>query len=253
MQTLPTELKQMPYLLILCLICSYAYCQPTDRPQALCDTSEDDPLIFDCDTILNSLQDNQTSTDLTDLDKALLEAAKQGRIDQLENLINQGASLYARIYLGEETLGHTILHIGALTNNLAIVKKAIELGVHINTQIFNGNTALHMAASRGYRGIVQFLLKENASTHIGNTAHATALHLAIYFEHPQVVELLLKSNPPLDAEDIHGLTPKSLADMRSHTEITKLIEDYLKERPQEPHNSSSIPIKIIRDYKGANA
>lgn len=74
---------------------------------------------------------------------------------------------------------------------------------------FNGYTALHFAAGRGYEGIVaQLLAAKPALIHAVNENGATALHLAALAGRVRAVKILLAANPSSAlAVDYRGNTP----------------------------------------------
>ena len=72
-----------------------------------------------------------------------------------------------------------------------------------------GSTALHLAARRGHRAVVEALLDARAEVDALETASGTtALHWAAEVGHPAVVEVLVARGAALEARDAwYGLTP----------------------------------------------
>jgi ankyrin repeat protein len=57
--------------------------------------------------------------------------------------------------------GRTPLHLATLCGNLEIVKCLIDHGARIVARVEGGFTALHIAAHRGYAGIVSALIQKS--------------------------------------------------------------------------------------------
>ena len=49
-----------------------------------------------------------------------------------------------------------------------------------------GQTALHVAAQRGHRSVVEFLLDQDALVNVENRLRQTPLHLACQYNHQNV-------------------------------------------------------------------
>ncbi len=70
------------------------------------------------------------------------------------------------------------MHKAAIFGHLAVIKKLVEQGAHINDADTNGDTALHYASKCGFPLVVKFLLE--AGAHIGkNAAGLTAKDVAV--------------------------------------------------------------------------
>lgn len=84
-------------------------------------------------------------------------------------------------------------------------------------------TALHKAAARGHRDVVQLLLEKGASTKVMNTSDETPLHLAASLGHNSIVELLLTKGASIEAVTNMENTPLHLAASRGHTSTVELL------------------------------
>ena len=86
-------------------------------------------------------------------------------------------------------------------------------------------TALHKAAARGHKDIVQLLLSQGASMEIYDSGGKTPLHHAVQYGDTSVVELLLSKGAPIEAVSfIHGYdTPLHHAARYGHTSTVELL------------------------------
>src|SRR5690606_38770213 len=73
--------------------------------------------------------------------------------------------------------------------------------VEINSLDAYGNAALICAANKGYRDIVELLIKGGADLNIQDENGDTALSAAAKIERADIVDLLIKSGANLDIQD----------------------------------------------------
>ena len=91
----------------------------------------------------------------------------------------------------------------AQIGDLARVKAFLEQGVNANARGPKRQTALHIAASEGYKEVVELLLKHGADVNAGVGYHnETAAVFALRGHHSEVVELLI-SNGADDVSPLH--------------------------------------------------
>jgi ankyrin repeat protein len=106
------------------------------------------------------------------LDEALVWAAKAGRVEAIELLVELGANVAADPYRG------TALTWAACNGRVAAIGKLVELGADPNQRgSFGGPdhgegvTALHLAAQAGQRDAVDALLELGAETALRDACH----------------------------------------------------------------------------------
>jgi ankyrin repeat protein len=87
---------------------------------------------------------------------------------------------------------------------------AIELGSDLNAANKAGDTALHLAAVRGYTDAVQMLLDRGAMVNVANRLGDTPLHNAASRAYPAIIQLLAQHGAELEAKNKRGQTPLAM-------------------------------------------
>uniref|UniRef100_A0A0A9WBK5 Ankyrin repeat domain-containing protein 54 n=2 Tax=Lygus hesperus TaxID=30085 RepID=A0A0A9WBK5_LYGHE len=99
----------------------------------------------------------------------------------------------------------------ASLNDVAKVNNLLNRGVNPNCSDSLSRTPLHIAACKGYAGIVRMLLERGANPNARDSIGNTALHLAACTNNIDVVLLLLKAGTDACSSDILGRSPLQLA------------------------------------------
>ncbi|KAL8474485.1 hypothetical protein ACS0TY_031082 [Phlomoides rotata] len=93
------------------------------------------------------------------------------------------------------------LNCAANDGDLHRLRNFIEGGADPNKMDYNGQSALHRAASKGYEDIVQFLIEVKVDINVRDNFGNTALFEAIKNGHDDVASLLLKSGASLSVDN----------------------------------------------------
>ena len=118
------------------------------------------------------------------INMSLIQAAKEGDLQQTALLLNMGAS----VNVVDESV--TPLMNAAHSGNLKLVELLVSRGADVNMHDYLGYTPLMNAASDGNVGITQFLLAHNADINAKSSEGQTALMQAAENNHPKIVQLL---------------------------------------------------------------
>ncbi|KAJ9584042.1 hypothetical protein L9F63_021619 [Diploptera punctata] len=160
-----------------------------------------------------------------------LERDAQGSSDAVTLLVKAGTDLSRCTSYRE-----TPLHLAARKNRPGIVAMLLDKRAPPNAQDLRGNTALHLAAGRGYREVVRLLL---AAPHVQlnapNKDGLTPLHIAVESGFINVVEMLLQADAcDLTARTKLSQTPLDLAQQeyrrRSQPEMTRVLTQEIERR-----------------------
>ena len=135
------------------------------------------------------------------LNERLIEAARDGRVEEVMTLIRDGANADAR----DDSLA-TPLILAARTGQVEIVRTLLEAGANVNAKEgVNGTTALMAAARAGDVVLVRILLEAKAKVNLKDDVGVTALHQAAREGKIDAMGLLLASEADGSAPDFHFL------------------------------------------------
>lgn len=161
-------------------------------------------------------------------------AARDGRTDLLQMLIQNGADVNVT-----NSMGETALKFAVANNNISAVKLLLAAKASIDPRDFNGETPLHAAAARGNVEMVSLLLKSGAAVDATNNNQATPLLLAVLGGYTESVRTLLQHK----AEPNHSGTVR----LPNGNMLNGWQADYLA-----MYNAKNDILKLLLDA-GANA
>ena len=124
--------------------------------------------------------------------------------------------------------GFTPLHCACKKMTLTLVK-AFELQLEdediLEAHTHAGNTPLHIACMNGDRAIdiVELLIKKNARVNATNKNGETPIHISATKGFKRLTEELLKKGVDLDAQDASQCTPLICAALNHHKTVVSLL------------------------------
>jgi len=149
-------------------------------------------------------------------------ASNDGELDDVKELIAQGASLNALNQYGE-----TPLHRAAFsTGNLDTVKYLVDNGADVKAKDELGRTPLHHAAKRKDPSIAKYLVVKGADVE-ARADNGSPLHWAVNAHNLDILPYLVEeAGADINAQDEHGNTPLFRAIIMGNSDVVK----YLKEK-----------------------
>lgn len=138
-------------------------------------------------------------------------AARNGNLNRVRELLDRGAPVNAR---GVD--GRTPLHNAAFHGQANVVRELLGRGARVNPRNKNGVTPLHLAATSGYENIVRELLDRGVPVNTRTTTGWTPLHWAAYMGHENAVRELIERGAHANARDRNGETPLDLTGTRRY-------------------------------------
>lgn len=147
-------------------------------------------------------------------------AAKYGLTEMIALLILHGADLKARDKSGAIPL-HLAIKRNKLDAAIFLADKMDDVDI-----LYDGKTALYIAAEEGHELLVKKLIKKGANKEFKGKANSTPLHCAAACGHKEVVRVLLDANAYIEAITTHLRTPLHAAAMQDQPEIIILLDEY---------------------------
>ena len=149
----------------------------------------------------------------------MLAAAEAGDTQLLISTLK-----YVRNINFTDVLNKTALHKAADRGHRDIVQLLLSKGASLEATDHHKNTPLHNAAWSGHTSTVELLFAKGASVQATNSASSsTPLHLAAWNGHTSTVELLLAKGASVEATDWEKDTPLHNAARRGHTSTVELL------------------------------
>ena len=147
--------------------------------------------------------------------KALVEAARQGRLEEVETRLKKPQDPNVT-----NTQGWTALHFAAEHGHLECVRLLLEAGASVNPA--NGPfTPLFVAVQQGYAEVVRLLLEAGTSLN-QDRVFFDPLFVAVAQGHAEVVRLLVEAGA--DCDQAHkGQGPLHSAAGQGHLEVVRIL------------------------------
>ncbi|XP_035906188.1 inversin-A-like [Anopheles stephensi] len=155
---------------------------------------------------------------ITDLGKALLQAARTGNTPKVLDLMGRGAPFTA------DWLGTTPLHLAARFNHIETCRALLRAGISKDSKTKVDRTPLHMAAYHGNIEIVELLLSNKCEVDAKDLLKMTPLHWAVEKRHDKVVEMLLQHGADPNALSKFDKSPIVLAKTSKQMELVRILK-----------------------------
>ena len=130
------------------------------------------------------------------LGQQLVTASKEGAIEQVGALLDQGVDVDSRV----GTTGWTGLLWASRHGHRAVVVLLLDRGADVNARSDTGYSGVFGASLGGHLGIVEVLQARGANIHYVTADGRSALHRAAFYDHLPVCEFLLSKGVDLMAE-----------------------------------------------------
>ena len=124
-------------------------------------------------------------------------------------MINRGADVHVK----DPHLGVTPLHQAVMLGQLEATRLFLINGCRLNSPDYEGNTALHVCASKGHVAILKLLLAQPAALegiHLADSKGRLPLHKAAYRGSMDCIQLLLKAGTDLGSKTNMGISATAL-------------------------------------------
>jgi ankyrin repeat protein len=161
------------------------------------------------------------------LDRALYEAAENGDLDEVNELLQAGANINGVV----EGDGSPL--IGAVrSGELSLVRHLLDRGADVNMPVEGDGSPLIVASQRGALPIVQLLLDRRANPDQLVPGDESALIQASGYGHLEVVKLLVARGANVNLgvwveerrETVEWRSPLSMARKNRHSAVVQFLE-----------------------------
>ncbi|XP_056173638.1 ankyrin repeat-containing protein BDA1-like [Syzygium oleosum] len=181
------------------------------------------------------------------MERRLLEAARKGNIDELNDLIGSNALIVEEMAL--EGAGHTPLHVACVAGHLDFVRELLKLMPKFAEKVNAGGLSpLHIAAARGDVEVARELLTVGRHLcSVKGRERRIPLHYAVVNGELHVMKLLLSASPEsIEETTAREETALHLAVKNNRFEAVVVLVEHLKQSKKE---------QVInwKDHKGNTA
>ncbi|XP_067659909.1 putative ankyrin repeat protein RF_0381 [Haliotis asinina] len=149
----------------------------------------------------------------------VMMAARTGHRDVVALLVGKGANVLLR-GAGK----NTILHFACRGGDVEVVKYVLAQNiVDINSRGWKRMTPVMMAATKGYKEVVELLVTKGANVALLGRQGKNILHFACHGGSVELVKYLLSQNININSRMRNGRTPLMIAEISGHKDVVELL------------------------------
>ena len=148
------------------------------------------------------------------------DAAETGNLQEVQRLINAGASV------NRETawFRRTPLQIASFNGQLEMVRLLLANKAYVNARNTDDRTALHHASIKGYFEIAKLLLANKADVNVKTKqTRRTPLHFASDEGHLEVAKLLIENEADVNSRTLFNWTPLDFAKAKENNAVVQYL------------------------------
>lgn len=138
-------------------------------------------------------------TNHTDINSDLFKAVKQGDLDKVKNLLDEGANIEAK----SDYFGSMPLLISIINEHEDIVEELLKRGANPNVKNDDGHIPIMMAAYLNNPRIVKMLIEYGADVNAKTDRGLTALKAAGYHGNTQIIQILKAGKKGVEEEELN--------------------------------------------------
>ena len=153
-------------------------------------------------------------------DADLYGAIKTGDVEQIQSILDAGASVNA-----SNTDGDPFIHEAIWRDHIDVVRVLVGAGADVNAVDSEGNPVLREAIWRGHTEIVSLLIDARADVNAVDSEGNPVLYEAIWRGHTEIVSLLVGVGADVNAKDTEGNSMLHEAMWREHTDIEAILRE----------------------------
>jgi phosphate transport system substrate-binding protein len=150
----------------------------------------------------------------------LLLAAKQGKVEEIQQLLDRGVPITVADHAGE-----TSLHLAAQWGREDVAAVLLDRGAPLEAANIEGRTPLHIAAKENQESLIKLFLDRGAALEATDRFGSTPLHLAVEWNAGDAVRTLIARKAALQAHNKNGHTPLHTAAVWGAEEAAQLLLD----------------------------
>lgn len=155
------------------------------------------------------------------LDQQLIDAARKGDVNLVNELIEGGADINF-----QDRFGKTPLAVAASNSHIELVAGIIGKAADLNLGKVPPLVAAASVNNPKQVEIVRLLILNGADIHQPRQDDLTPIHLAAMHGHIKVVEELISAGADVNALSWEGNTPLDLARLKKRPDIEQLLESF---------------------------
>jgi len=135
----------------------------------------------------------------------------------------------------------TLLHFSNITRHREELKKRVELFTYVDKGDPHLRTPLMYMAMRNSLEGAQFLCGFGANVNAKDYQNRNALFYAVVYANKEMVETMLIAGADPEMTDLHGMSPKSVAELYGRKDILQVFENHAVKRVSEQGRVSFLP------------
>ena len=151
---------------------------------------------------------------------ALVAAVMDEDLDEVENLIRNGAKLNVR---DRSLEGMTPLHAAIETGNIEIMQFLLAHGAKPNSRDFQKRTPLMVMDEDADKEMVRILMSYGANVRLADAGKNTVLHHFAAFDEPEMMRFLVEQGADPNARNKQRRTPLMIAAENDNAEAMRVL------------------------------